>query len=192
MDRPVPEPARLAPVLGEFLGRLHGAPLEEFGLLVERDHCPLPAWLAEAERDYRRVSVHLPAAHRRLVEGILGGAPPAEARVPAFCHNDLGAEHLLVEAETGEITGVVDWSDAAVADPARDFAPIYRDLGPGAFERTLEHYGIPFGGTDCERAIFYARCKLLEDVAYGLGTPGARRYAEAGLACLDRTFEDPA
>jgi hypothetical protein len=42
---------------------------------------------------------------------------------------------------------------------------------------------------DRERAVFYARCKLLEDVAYGLRTPGARCYAEAGLVHLDRSFK---
>ncbi len=38
------------------------------------------------------------------------------------------------------------------------------------------------------RAVFYARCKLIEDIAYGVHTPGAGRYAEAGLARLVRTF----
>ena len=74
------------------------------------------------------------------------------------------------------------------ADPVRDLALIYRDLGPEVFELTVAHYGGSFGGHNRERAVFYARCKLIEDVAYGLSTPGARRYAEAGLAHLDRTF----
>ena len=47
---------------------------------------------------------------------------------------------------------------------------------------SLVHYGHPFDDADRGRAAFYARCKLPEDVAYGLGTPGAARYAEAGLA----------
>jgi len=42
--------------------------------------------------------------------------------------------------------------------------------------------------TERERAVFYARWKLLEDVAYGLSAPGARRYAEVGLSHLDRAF----
>ncbi len=46
-----------------------------------------------------------------------------------------------------------------------------------------------FDDADRERAAFYARCKLLEDIAYGVRT-GARPYAEAGLAHLARTFEE--
>lgn len=184
------DPERLAPALGGFLGRLHRAPVREMGKLVGRDTDPPATWRREAERDYRRIAKRLPAAARRTVEGFLGRTPPAERGVAAFCHNDLGAEHVLVDAGANAVTGVIDWTDAAVADPAHDLALIYRDLGPEVFDATLAHYdGGSFGEADRERAVFYARCALLEDVAYGLSTPGARRYAEAGLAHLARTFE---
>jgi aminoglycoside phosphotransferase (APT) family kinase protein len=189
MDHPVAEPARLAPALGGFLDHLHRTPLEKVEPLVERDFYPLTAWREDAETDYRRIAERVPAAARRPVEDFLGRTPPAEPRVAAFCHNDLGAEHVLVDVGASAVTGVIDWADAAIADPACDLAPIYRDLGPEVFDLTLAHYdGGRFDDADLERAIFYARCKLLEDVAYGLRTPGAVRYAEAGLAHLARTF----
>ena len=188
IDHPVAEPARLAPALGAFLGGLHRAPLEEVEHLVERDSYPLVVWLEDAERDYRQISRRLPAAYRRLVETFLGSTPPAESRAEAFCHNDLGAEHVLVDAGANVVTGIIDWADAAITDSVRDLALIYRDLGPEVFEPTLAHHGGRFDGADRERAVFYARCKLLEDVAYGLRTPGAHGYAELGMANLDRTF----
>ena len=114
--------------------------------------------------------------------------PPAEKRVVAFCHNDLGAEHVLVDVGANMVTGVIDWTDAAIADPAYDLALIYRDLGPEVFELTLAHYEGRFDDADRERAVFYARCSLLEDVAYGLSIPGTGRYLETGLAHLARTF----
>ena len=43
MDHPVAEPALLAPDLGRFLSRLHGAPLQKLEGLVERDPYPLVA-----------------------------------------------------------------------------------------------------------------------------------------------------
>jgi aminoglycoside phosphotransferase (APT) family kinase protein len=188
MNRPAADPARLAPALGRFLGCLHRTSPEEVEHLVERDAYPLPAWLRDAERDYGEIAERVPAADRSLVEDFLGRTPPEGPRVEAFCHKDLGAEHVLVDARSGEITGIIDWTDAAITDPARDLALIYRDLGPEVFERTLDHYEGFFGEADRERTVFYARCKLIEDVAYGFGTPGARRYAEAGLSRLARTF----
>jgi aminoglycoside phosphotransferase (APT) family kinase protein len=190
IDHRVAEPARLAPALGRFLGRLHRTPLEKVEHFVERDTYPLTAWLEDAERDYREITEHLPAASRPLIEDFLGRTPPAEPSVEAFCHNDLGAEHVLVDAEANGVTGIIDWTDAAIADPARDLALVYRDLGPEAFEPTLAHYEGSFDDIDRERTAFYARCKLLEDIAYGMSNPAARRYAETGLVHLDRPFED--
>lgn len=188
MEHQVAQPARLAPSLGGFLSRLHRAPVEKVEKLVERDTYPLLAWREDAEGDYREISELLPAASRRLVEDFLGRTPPAEPRGgAAFCHNDLGAEHVLVDVEASAVTGIIDWTDAAIADPVRDLAPIYRDLGHEIFELMLAHYEGHLDDADRERVVFYARCKLLEDIAYGVET-GARRYAETGLAHLTRTF----
>jgi aminoglycoside phosphotransferase (APT) family kinase protein len=123
----------------------------------------------------------------RTVEDFLGRTPLAEPRAAAFCHNDLGAEHLLVDVEASAITGIIDWTVAAITDPARDLALIYRDLGPEVFELTLGYYEGRFDDADRERAVFYARCKLLENIAHGIKT-GARRYTEAGLTHFTRTF----
>src|SRR3712207_1301678 len=175
IDHPVAEPVLLAPDLGRFLGRLHGTPQRKFEGLVERCRYPLKAWLEDAEEDYMGVSGHLPAPARQRIEGFLGRTPPAEPQTLAFCHNDLGAEHVLVDVEANAVTGIIDWTDAAITDPARDLALVYRDLGPEVCRMALAHYEGPFDGSDRERAIFYARCKLIEDLAHGLGTPGDRK-----------------
>ena len=187
IDHPVAQPSRLAAPLGDFLNHLHQGPLEKVEELVVRETYPLLAWRQDAERDYREVVEHLPTAARRLVEDFLGRTPPAESCAAAFCHNDLGAEHVLVDVEANAVTGVIDWTDAGIADPGRDLALIYRDLGPEIFELTLSYYEGYFDDADRERPVFYARCKLLEDIAYGIRT-GARLYAQAGLAHLARTF----
>ena len=180
MEYPVAEPTRLASALGEFVGCLHRASVQEMEGSVGRDIEPLAAWRQGAERDYREIAEQLPAAARRAVEDFLGRTPPVEKRVVALCHNDLGAEHVLVDARANTVTGIIDWTDAAIADPAYDLALIYRDPGPEVFDLTLAHYdGGRFDAADRERAVFYARCSLLEDIAYGLSTPGARRYAGA-------------
>jgi len=191
IDHPVAKPALLAPPLGRFLSRLHQAPLEKVEHLVERDAYPLLAWLEDAQRDYREIVEHLPAAYQHLVEDFLGRTPPAETLAAVFCHNDLGAEHVLVDVDANAVSGIIDWTDAAICDPVRDLALIYRDLGSEVFELMVACYDGRFDDADRERAVFYARCKLLEDIAYGVRS-GARPYTEAGLAHLARTFEESA
>ncbi|HXV93266.1 MAG TPA: phosphotransferase, partial [Pseudonocardia sp.] len=156
---------------------------------VPRDTAPPGTWLEEAEEHYREVAGHVPPASRGAVEVFLAGGPPADPGALAFCHNDLGAEHLLVDAGGARITGVIDWADAAIADPAYDLALVHRDLGPEVLDLTLAHYDPPWDEADRDRAVFYSRCALLEDLAYGVGT-GAGEYAEAALAHLGRTFAE--
>lgn len=186
---PVPEPERLAPDLGEFIGRLHRTPVADMEPLAPRDDDPLSTWLEDAEGDYGEIADQLPDDARDLIEDFLDRDPPPEPTRMVFCHNDLGAEHILVDVETSTITGIIDWTDAAITDPAHDFARIARDLGPDVYRLTLASYGCPFGDADRERVAFYARCSLIEDIAYGLRT-GAYQYTEAGLAHLPWTFTE--
>ncbi|MFF4129669.1 phosphotransferase family protein [Microbispora rosea] len=190
---PVKEPPRLAAPLGDFLSRVHAAPVERMEAFVPRDTFPLSELLEEAEGHYRDIVAQVPPADRRQVEDFLGAAAPAEPGLLLFCHNDLGSEHLLVDVESSTLTGVIDWTDAAIADPAYDLALVYRDLGPEVYERTLMYYEGRHDDADHERVVFYARCALLEDIAYGLCSgvragSGVRSYADAGLAHLGRTF----
>jgi len=128
-------------------------------------------------------------AARRLVEDFIGQPLPAAPDAVAFCHNDLGAEHILVEVGPVDDvpSGVIDWADAAIADPLLDFARLYRDLGPDFYDLMLAHYEGRLGAADRERAAFYARCTLLDDLAFGIET-GARAYAQNALERLDQTF----
>ena len=97
---PVPDPERLAAPLGRLLSALHSAEPGELRELAPRDLYPAPTLLADAGLDYRDVERHVPYDQRPLVEEFLRRTPPGEPRSPRFCHNDLGSEHLLVDAAT--------------------------------------------------------------------------------------------
>ncbi|MEV0664647.1 phosphotransferase family protein [Actinomadura luteofluorescens] len=176
----------VAAALGEFLGALHSAPVGEMAGLVETDDEPMAVWVEESAQIYAAIIEMVPPAHRPVVEAFLGASPPAGPRDLVFSHNDLGIEHVLVDPDAWTVTGVIDWSDAAITDPARDFGLLYRDLGPDALDLALGVYR-----ADAEdvraRAGFYARCGVLEDMAYGLET-GHRKYLDKSLAALEWLF----
>ena len=68
----------------------------------------------------------------------------------------------------GALTGIIDWSDAAITDPALDLARLYRDFGPDFLAALLPAYGpLPEA---MPRIEFFARCAALEDLAYGRAT----------------------
>jgi aminoglycoside phosphotransferase (APT) family kinase protein len=204
---PTPDrPEALGAELGRFLAALHAVPPDRVAGLAATDDTPPGQWLAEAVATWPAVVAHVPVVHRSAVEAFLAAPPPATAQARVFSHCDLGIEHILVtEAAPDQapadhvpadrtapdratsICGIIDWGDAAVGDPAYDMGLILRDLGPGAFDAALRAYG----RTDAAlrgRAAYYARCGLIEDLAYGLET-GRRRYADKGLAAMTWLFE---
>jgi aminoglycoside phosphotransferase (APT) family kinase protein len=182
----VADAGALAATMGAFVSRLHRVPLARVEGLVRRDAEPMSAWLAEAARNHAQIAALLPGTARARVERFLGRRPPAEPRTVVFCHNDLGTEHILADA-AGAVTGVIDWSDAALADPAHDLALLYRDLGPEVFDLTVASYEGHWDGPSRARALFYARCALLDDIAYAVRT-GAGADVRRALAKLAWTF----
>jgi aminoglycoside phosphotransferase (APT) family kinase protein len=94
-------------------------------------------------------------------------------------HNDLGPEHVLV-SDTGDLVGVIDWEEAAVADPAVDFAWWLHEM-PHHGERALAAYG---GEPD---ARFRVRARAAyglmpwHEVEYGLGG-GGEAFVDSGVA----------
>lgn len=65
------------------------------------------------------------------------GAPTAP---PVLVHGDLHVRHLLVDSD-GRATGVIDWGDTALADPAVDLMIGYTAFSGRAREAFLAAYG---------------------------------------------------
>lgn len=164
-------------------------PIADVADLVLEDVQPATEWLREAVDLYGEVRVHVPVRHRAAIRAFLATPPPDRADPPVFSHNDLGIEHVLVDGATGWVTGVIDWSDAAICDRAYDFGLVLRDLGPAPLRAALARYAAG-GGRSAglePRAWFYARCAAIEDLAYGIES-ARRAYTSKTLGALDWLF----
>lgn len=56
-----------------------------------------------------------------------------------FIHGDLHPGHTLVDA-AGNLTGVLDWTDAEIGDPGQEFVEAARKFDPPTWDRLLEAY----------------------------------------------------
>ena len=157
-------PAGAATHLGRVLAELHA--VDPAAVDVPAEAADPREWLADLTG---------PAELLRVLHA--DPPPPTDERVLA--HADLGAEHLL--AADGRLTGVIDWSDAAVTDPALDFARPYRDFGPPFLDEVLRAYGRDSPAFR-RRIAFFARCAALEDLAYGDPAYTAPRRPQPDLA----------
>jgi aminoglycoside phosphotransferase (APT) family kinase protein len=181
--------ASIAATLGELLTTMHAVPVDRMAGLVEADNLPLDEWRHEAAENYATVAGQVPVKHRQAVAVFLDASAPDHRYTLVFSHNDLGIEHVLVDPATWAVTGIIDWSDAAIVDPAYDFGLLYRDLGPEALDAALHSYrtDINDAGSIAQRAAFYARCSVFEDLAYGIET-GRDKYLNKSLAAMEWLF----
>lgn len=142
LEAPASDVDPLVEQLAEFLAGLQAVSEEQLPPTIEVDRSPPAAFLADVSTKAATIAPAVTDNELELVQSFLNSAPPRAASPVDFCHNDLGAEHVLVAADRTTITGIIDWSDAAMTDFARDLGRIYRDLGPSAAERVLDQVAI--------------------------------------------------
>jgi len=115
---------------GELLARLHSIPVAGFGYVHPDGSGPLSSWSAslrseQTEAELVRTESHaanlgIPASWVRAASTELHGHDALLRGVAArLIHGDFNLAHLLTDGET--ITGIVDFEDAAGADPAAEF-----------------------------------------------------------------------
>jgi len=141
----LPDEARAgaAREIAEFLAALHS--LRTDAVLA----CGVP--VSDHAADARRVLDGFRAALRpRLAADVAARVEGAFASYldggerwayrPAILHGDFGPDHVMHDPETGRVTGVIDFGDLAIGDPARDFIYVHEDFGPDVLARLLPLY----------------------------------------------------
>jgi len=172
--------------LGEFLGTLHSFPRERaetLGIEV----APPESFLPHLRELQRKAAPLLTVPCRKRVEGLVerAGALWQQCRYPlVLAHNDLVPEHILFDEAAGAISGIVDFGDVMIDDPAGDFTTIYCEYGWDFGEAVLAHYKPGLDSLALARCQVYRRLEPFYWVDYGLQT-GKQAYVKAGLTMLE-------
>jgi aminoglycoside phosphotransferase (APT) family kinase protein len=176
-----------ADALGRALSELHSFPVER-GLAVGVPDLRGDRWRERHDRRWNE--------WRQRVLPLLGGdeRATAERRAARFrarldqplpwalVHGDLGPAHVLCVAD--RLTGLIDWADAKVGDPAIDLAWPLHGLGDAFAARLLRAYGAADGDLR-RRARFYHLIGPFYEVVYGLDEERPE-LVESGLAGIRR------
>lgn len=173
---------RVGRQIGQFLRELHGFPSERASALG------VPMYSTEGWRQFyrdfralcdRKVSPLLTLSERKRVDSfwteMLGDDANFQFR-PSLVHADLGPDHILVDPGRGELSGVIDFADARVGDPAIDLVGLLRIEAD-----VLAGYGQNTDQTFRRRARFYWQVGPFHEVLYGLDI-GKQDHIDAGLA----------
>ncbi|MGW6282138.1 phosphotransferase family protein [Kribbella sp. NPDC055071] len=118
--------------LGQLLDRVHRIPQTAYGYLTDQILDPLP----DNDQYMRRQFA------KKLKEfDELGGDPELRTAIrqyvdnhsdlfaanaaPVLCHNDFHEGNILVDPDTGQVTGLIDVENAIAADPLLDLAKTF-------------------------------------------------------------------
>ncbi|MHC4947835.1 MAG: phosphotransferase [Planctomycetota bacterium] len=137
--------AAAAAPLGRFLAALHAIGADEATALgADRDAVRkldparrIPRTHEHLGRMRRLGLVDDTAPWEPIVEAAAALRPPRDA---ALCHGDLDARHVLVD-DDGVPTGIIDWGDVHLGDPATDLALGWGMLPPAARAAFRAAYG---------------------------------------------------
>ena len=178
--------------LGQALRELHAVPVDQVTPRLGTGP-PEQAWRRHYERLVPIVEQHaLPVLDvaladrvRRELAAFIGHA----AEVPAsLVHNDLGLEHWLIDDTTGELTGIIDFEDATVGDPAVDLVPLRAAFGRHAVTAILGDRDI--GARLDERMHLYRWMGSVHAIIYGV-TQGVAAEIISGRRELARRIDAP-
>ena len=72
-------------------------------------------------------------------------------------HHDMAPDHLIADPANGRLVGIIDWTDAILSDPARDFAVLPPSFGWDFTAAVLESYPVVVDSQFHDRLQFLAR-----------------------------------
>jgi aminoglycoside phosphotransferase (APT) family kinase protein len=182
--------------LGRILADLAGMPMLRAGPFVDGeltigsfgDIDGLPDFVALHEQSF----LHWSQAELEGLRGVATDAQTLLDTVGRFClvHSDVNPKNLLVDPDTLEVTGLLDWEFAHAGHPYTDLGNLLRfDRQPAFVDAVLEAYVARHGGTP-EGALEMARCAdlwALVDLAARRGQNPVADRAHERLRAIARS-----
>jgi len=169
--------------LGVFLTKLHTYPVEkarEAGVQEKRDL--VVHWQDRSREQLRKLdglNVNLGLLRRYLEND----TPVSFEGAASLVHNDLWAEHILVDSRSDRVSGIIDWGDTVIGDPAIDFACLYAWYGESWLGNVLVHYTGKLDAEVISRSRYLAACLAIHNITLGRDM-GRIQWVEAGYAAL--------
>ncbi len=185
--------ARLAPALAQFLSELHRFPLASAIQAGVEEHTPgqwrerySERYLDLQKRVFPRLDEELRARSAQLWEGFLGDGSIFTFQ-SVLIHCDLNGEHILCDPGRGVLTGVIDWGDVTIGDPALDFVGLHQQHGRAFVEQVLSDYQGQIDGAFWRRMDFYLCYEPFAQLIYGAYEEN-EKFIQQGVAGLCSLF----
>jgi aminoglycoside phosphotransferase (APT) family kinase protein len=126
-----PLAANFAATMGRFLRAFHAVPAASLadigfayvdGPTLRQRH--IETYETTVRRVFSLISCEARIHVQHTVEALINDAATYDYE-PALIHADLDSRNVLVDPETGEMTAVIDFGDAEIANPLSDYGEVY-------------------------------------------------------------------
>jgi aminoglycoside phosphotransferase (APT) family kinase protein len=135
---------RIAGQIGRAVAAIHRVPIEQAHSLGAVEHPWNAADRVAQAIEYAPtlaavVPPDLLGDYRALLDGAVDPPPPSPSC--RLAHGDLYSGHLLFDPATLELTGIIDFAEIGLHDPAIDFVQLFQWRGEAFVRLVLDAYG---------------------------------------------------
>lgn len=173
------ELSAVAKQLGVFLTAVHSFSVEKAKQLGVQQVDSLDAWqkrLAKIKREvFPRISEYEQKWTVKLFEIFLEVIMKTSIK-PVVIHSDIMPEHIIVDPETHKLSGIIDFGDIEVGDPAYDFT-FLADYGDDFLTESYRNYGLARDETFDARRKFYRHRQAVTNLEHSLKLGDKERIA---------------
>ncbi len=148
--------------LSDFLNEIHSLPITRLRKLGV-PYVTQAEWTRNNGRLLHKITLEvqplLNQKARRRLSSILNDFRNYRDSVrfePVFRHCDLNGANILCDPSAKRITGIIDWGDASIGDPAYDFSGLLYEYGTKFLDALLSHYSLGNKSDFRKRIIFYS------------------------------------
>jgi|SRR3989344_4539195 len=149
----------IAQQLGSFLTAVHSFPTEKAKQLGIQQIDSFDSWQKRLTKIKKEVFPHIDENEQQWIITLFKNFLETIAKTPiksVLTHSDIMPEHIIVDPEVHTLSGIIDFGDILIADPAYDFTFLAR-YGKDFLNEAYKNYGLP------KDAAFEIRRQFYED-----------------------------
>ncbi|SFS50480.1 phosphotransferase family protein [Marininema halotolerans] len=177
---------QIARTLGDFLAVIHSFNNQNLqGFSLEKPHTKA-YWQAHWREIQTKIYPLLPYGEQQKVTHLFKNFLvnwDIDALPAVLIHGDLSYHHILFSKEKQKITGIIDFGDSQIGDPAYDFSGIYWDYGEAffndAFQRYCQH-SFSYSTNDLYHRVvsFYGKRPIFHEILYALENQSTNKWKQ--------------
>ncbi|MBI5356641.1 aminoglycoside phosphotransferase family protein [Candidatus Collierbacteria bacterium] len=160
----------IASRIGNFLEKLHSLSVNKVKKLGVRQVESLKTWRNKFEKIKTNVFPHISRPEQNWATSIFQNffTIVQESPIPlTVIHSDIMPEHIIVNPKTHTLSGIIDFGDIEIGDPAYDFAFLAK-YGKNFLEWTYENYKQPRDNAFEIRRQFYLDRLVLTNLEHSI------------------------